>query len=283
MTKKIKIDKVTYKGYGLGYDENGKVAFVPYCLPEEEVEVKIIEDYKDYFVCEPVELIKKSNYRVEPKCKIFEKCGGCDFLNIEYDYEITLKKEILKEIFFRNHVHFNFDLLEVIKSPSRYFYRNNAQLKVSEKGEIGFFKERSLKVIPFPERKCLFLTQKINDFLENINDDSLLFTKGFRIRDGEEIFLKGLKGYQDNEKAIYKVNGYIYELDIDGFFQVNNFTNPFFLNKVLDLIPEGIYNNFVELFCGVGFFSIPIFNEKKNKKLFCIRNFKKSYKLCKNK
>jgi|GEM_PF-2910253 23S rRNA (uracil1939-C5)-methyltransferase len=276
MTKKIKIDKVTYKGYGLGYDENGKVAFVPYCLPEEEVEVKIIEDYKDYFVCEPVELIKKSNYRVEPKCKIFEKCGGCDFLNIEYDYEITLKKEILKEIFFRNHVHFNFDLLEVIKSPSRYFYRNNAQLKVSEKGEIGFFKERSLKVIPFPERKCLFLTQKINDFLENINDDSLLFTKGFRIRDGEEIFLKGLKGYQDNEKAIYKVNGYIYELDIDGFFQVNNFTNPFFLNKVLDLIPEGIYNNFVELFCGVGFFSIPIFNEKKIKNYFASEISKKA-------
>jgi len=45
MTKKIKIDKVTYKGYGLGYDENGKVAFVPYCLPEEEVEVKIIGNY----------------------------------------------------------------------------------------------------------------------------------------------------------------------------------------------------------------------------------------------
>ncbi|MCX8058147.1 MAG: TRAM domain-containing protein [Spirochaetes bacterium] len=262
----ITIEKVTYKGYGFGHTEEGKIIFTPFVLPGEEVEIKIKEDKKDYFIGEVKDIVKSSPYRIKPICDIFGYCGGCDFLNVDYDYEIVLKIEILKELFFRNHLEYEFEnekKFEIIKSPSRFYYRNNAQLKVSEKGELGFFKEKTLRVIPFRNDICFFLTERIREFIKNLSDDILLFNKGFRIRDGIDIFLKGLKGYKEDEKAIYKVKDYYYELDIDGFFQVNKFTNPLFIEKVLEIIGDDKINNFVELYCGVGFFSIPIFINKK--------------------
>lgn len=280
----LNIEKVTYQGFGLSRTEDGKIVFIPYVLPNEKVKVKIKEDKKDYLVCEIEELIEVSPYRIKPICEIFGICGGCDFLNIEYDYELLLKKDILKEIFYRNHIPFDFEnksVFEIIKSPSRLYYRNNAQLKVSERGEIGFFKEKTLKVIPFKNDICFLLSQNIREYLKNINKDFLLFTKGFRIREGEGLFIKGLKGVNDSEIAIYKVKNYSYQIDIDGFFQVNNFTNPIFIDLTLNLVNDFEINNFVELYAGAGFFSIPIFKEKKIKNYFAYELSKKAIEFAK--
>jgi len=255
----ITIEKIVHEGLGLSRLPDGKIIFVPYSLPGEKLEVFIKQDKKDFAFGRINSVLEKSDKRIEPVCPVFEKCGGCSFLHTGYETELEIKKSVLDDILKRNEI--VYPEYNVIESPDRFHYRNNAQIKVTMDGELGFYQQNSLKIIPFRDRNCFLLTGNILDHLKNIDQDTLLFTKGFRIREGREIYTKGIPGEKYTKTIEYIVNKNIYELDIDGFFQVNSLTNPLFLDEVSLLVNEQV-RHFLELYSGIGFFSIPLSKNK---------------------
>ena len=60
-------------------DKNSKgwVVFVPSVLPGERVRVKIFRNHATYSSADLLEVLEPSEHRVEPRCELFEKCGGC--------------------------------------------------------------------------------------------------------------------------------------------------------------------------------------------------------------
>lgn len=267
----ITIEKVVNTGAGLGRLSNGKVIFVPFTLPSEKIKVKITGGKKDFAFGKVIDIITPSPKRSGFHCTVFTKCGGCNYGHTNYDYEIELKKAILFEIlekdtkitkeFILNELPFS-----ILKSKNRFGYRNNAILKVDHKGNLGFFESKSLKIIPFNEF-CKLLPEEMNKYLSQIEKDIFLFTKGFRIRLGDKIYQKGIPTLKNDKFAFYDVNEFKYRVDIDGFFQVNRFNNNTFQKDVVEFIDEGI-DSFVELYAGVGFFTLPIIKNKNIKNIY---------------
>ena len=82
------------------------------------------------------------------KCKISNKCGGCQFLHLEYQKTLDLKKAKVLELFKKENIKVNIE--EIIGTENNFGYRNKMQLAFkTEKNEVvcGFYEENSHKVI----------------------------------------------------------------------------------------------------------------------------------------
>ena len=62
-------------------ENQGKTVLISGALPNEVVEVEFVSSTKDYEIAKVVKVIESSPFRVEPECKYFGRCGGC---NLQY-------------------------------------------------------------------------------------------------------------------------------------------------------------------------------------------------------
>jgi len=160
----IKIEKLVYGGKGIGKID-GKTCFVPYVLPEEVVEVKVKKEKKSFFECELLSIKSPSPDRIEPPCRYFTYCGGCDYQHIPYEIQVEIKREILKETLSRIGKIENPSIEKTIPSREAFYYRNRTQIKV--KGErVGFYKRESREIINIDS--CLLLKEDIGQGFEGI-------------------------------------------------------------------------------------------------------------------
>lgn len=255
------ISTIGANAYGVIKSENEPVVFVPYTLPEEKVAYEIIESHQDYCMARLLDVIEPSSKRVKPECPIFQTCGGCNFLHTDYDEELKIKQNVLLETLKKiGKIEPDF-AFEVIPSPMRFNYRNNAHIKTTNEGGIGFFENKSLNVVPFPSFECKLLTLRINSFLKQLDRHFFLFTRGFTIRDGKEIYTAHLNYSSDSKFCEYTVNNFTYRVGISDFFQVNSHLLNIFQSKVVSLIDPDLKT--VELYGGSGFFSLPLATKMK--------------------
>lgn len=136
---------------------NGKNVFIPYSLPGEELEIEITKSFRDYDLAKIVRIITPSPHRLEPFCPLYGTCGGCNLQHIEIEYQIELRKEILKECFKREGI--ECPPIEVI-SYADTNYRSRVQLTNG-----GFNKKSSNEIISLEE--CPIATAEINGYLKN--------------------------------------------------------------------------------------------------------------------
>ncbi len=252
----IEIEKIVHGGYGFSRSKDG-VLLVPYTVTGDIVDVVCSEGENPKF-CWVRNIIKYSPYRIEPKCPNFKICGGCDFQHIKYDFEVEVKREILKEDLLRI-ASVEIDDIDIIYSKS-INYRNNVQFKTDVDGRIGFFMKRSTEVVSLPESGCPIVDDKINCFVLEISKRTNFKRGGFRVRSNREgeIFKKGIPGIEDDKYCYYRYKDIEYRVDIDGFFQINNFLYEPWLNRVIDYTDLNGDDFVVDLFSGVGFVTLPM-------------------------
>ncbi|MDR3214734.1 MAG: TRAM domain-containing protein, partial [Bacilli bacterium] len=118
MEKKIEIEikKLGVNGEGIGY-YNKKVVFIPNCLPEEIVRIYNLKTEKNYYTAEVEKIIKKSDKRVKPACKYFNKCQVCSIMPLKYEDQIYAKKDYLKESI-KKYAHIDIKFDKVIKDDN---------------------------------------------------------------------------------------------------------------------------------------------------------------------
>ena len=145
---------------------NGMVVFVPKTLPGEKVRFRLIEKKKNYGIGKLIEVVDKSDKRVEPKCPYYNECGGCNLRHQASDYNLLFKK-VKVETALRNIGKINIKVNDVIPSKKEDYYRNKASFKV-ENNKIGFYIEGTYQL--FDIEKCLLLDNMINDSLSVIRN-----------------------------------------------------------------------------------------------------------------
>ncbi len=163
----LKIEKIVFGGDGLARLPDGKVVFVPYSIPEETVQVKIIKDYGDYAEGEIQEILEPSPYRRDPACPYYGVCGGCQFQHITYENQLKIKEEILYDTFKRLGWKDEIPLEKVVPSPKEFHYRNRLRLHVeNEQLKMGFVKRKTHKVLKI--NQCLLADEIINRVLKKL-------------------------------------------------------------------------------------------------------------------
>ena len=170
----VEIEKLTYGNDGLArYGEEKFVVFVKDALPEDKLKVKITNLNKKFARAQIVEIINSPN-RIKPFCALYNACGSCNCQNASYEYLITQKTLILKDIF--KDVIEEDKIYPVIKSPETLEYRHKIQYPARQTKNykrilLGYFKENShdltnIKFCPIQPNIINEITQFVRDNFE---------------------------------------------------------------------------------------------------------------------
>lgn len=285
----VRAESPVYGGFVLG--RNGKVIFIKGAIPGELVEINITESRKDYTIGEVTRVIEASEFRRRPPCPHFGDCGGCQLQYIQYERQVTLKEEILRESLHR----IGGIQIDEISSltDNEFFYRHRVQFKVSQDGKIGFFKEGTREVVAID--RCLVCMEPINDLIARLKGIDLRGVKEIHVISGDSlsILIKGDRAPQkvfdllgtpvikeDTVQAILDsgVSGIAFEngdsigkdyitLEYEGlrytvtpwgFFQGHWALNKKVVNLIIEKLSPLEDKKVIDLYSGAGNFSLPI-------------------------
>jgi 23S rRNA (uracil1939-C5)-methyltransferase len=119
----VEIEKLVHGGQGLARLEDGRKVFVWNALPGERVKIRLIKSKKDYAEGIAEEITKPSSDRIEPEEVNYLATSPWQIMT--FKAENTYKKQIVQEIFYREHVVIpEFDFIAV---PPEYRYRNKME------------------------------------------------------------------------------------------------------------------------------------------------------------
>lgn len=162
----VKIDSLSFGGSGIGRI-SGKVVFVPYSAPGDNVRARIAKDSKGYAEADIIEIVTASPLRKRPLCSLHSICGGCHWLHLPYDEQIKAKEEIFKDTLKRIG---KIDAPVIKPAEPSYLefnYRSRVQFKVSG-NKIGFYKRESHDLVEVPE--CPLAHPLINRILKGLRE-----------------------------------------------------------------------------------------------------------------
>ena len=166
----------TSQGQGIAKIE-GCAVFVPNAMVGERVRVRIEKAQKTWASGKIVELLERSEHRVNRECPVAKLCGGCDFWHMDYQEECRLKAERVRQALNRIGGE-NLEKVEILSAPSCYGYRNKAQYPVSSrKGRAfaGFFRAGTHDVVE--NDRCLILPEQ----MDQVKDAVIRHMNQFRI------------------------------------------------------------------------------------------------------
>jgi len=142
--KTVEIKKLDLNGCGVAYCNN-KPVFINGTLPNENVEIRLVEQKNKYAIAKLLTINKASENRVVAKCQHFTLCGGCDLQHLEYLQQLNFKQNKVIELFSRTGIASSvIDVLPwqkpILSSP--WGYRRKARIGVqfdkNSEATIGF-------------------------------------------------------------------------------------------------------------------------------------------------
>ena len=158
----LTIEKLIYGGDGLArlpatqspnQDRScGKAVFVPFVLAGEKIDAAITEEKPGFARAHATAIVEPSPHRIPPPCPHFARCGGCHYQHSDYDHQLDIKKEILRENLRRIA---KLELpceIQVHPSPP-WNYRNRSRLQMHTHPHFaaGYFKFASHELLPVEE------------------------------------------------------------------------------------------------------------------------------------
>ncbi len=148
-------------------DNNGKKFYINNVLPNEEIEVTINKEKRTIKL---EKIIKASEFRIKPKCDIYDRCGGCKLLHAKYEYQLKLKTQMVQRLFKENNFKQQVNETIGMKSPKEYRNKNQVVFGYDDKRRVvsGFYEENTHRIVNFT--KC-YLQDPISDKIVNTIKD----------------------------------------------------------------------------------------------------------------
>ena len=295
----VRIEKLVYGGEGLAHHE-GHTVFAPFVLPDENVSIEPVETRKKFIRGRVAQIKTPSTDRAVPPCPYFGVCGGCDYQHIPYELQLRYKAEILRETLSRlGRVQWDGPIVPHPSEPFGYRNRVQWKIARDAGGspEIGYFQAGSQKLCAI--RQCPIASRRLNEVLGEIanllqsgklpaelreieafadhDDDRLLVNLAIDAANGAAaettaLFRSALPAIETllvhDRRAdhfdlsgpghiSYRVGNYSYRIGHLSFFQVNRILLDELIRTV---IGEARGRLALDLFAGVGLFSVPLAN-----------------------
>lgn len=291
----VTVTKLDAFGQGVA-NHKGKTIFVKSALPDETVDIQLTEDKKNYAKAKVIKYHNYSQQRVKPKCQYYTKCGGCELQHISSELQQQAKYEALIKLLSKETGALLEDNPPDIVADQPYHYRRRARLAINlVKGElfIGFRQPESSQIINIehcpvlveqldalliPLQSCLrqIKQKKALGHIELIAVDSgiilvLRHTMPLTEQDSRlliqfaEVHHISLYFHGDNlrhasgsKEHYYLINQLKLTFSPLDFIQVNSRINQKMIEKALAWLDVSANDNILDLFCGMGNFSLPI-------------------------
>lgn len=139
-----------FQGEGIARIEGFSI-FIPNAIKGEKIKILIVKVLSSYAFGKIIQIIEKSEHRIDSDCVTYKRCGGCNLRHIDYDETLNMKQNAVQSLVnktLKNPVNVG----QTVAMGNPYHYRNKLQfpIGVNEKGEpvIGVFANRTHKIIP---------------------------------------------------------------------------------------------------------------------------------------
>ncbi|MFZ1073216.1 MAG: class I SAM-dependent RNA methyltransferase [Verrucomicrobiia bacterium] len=235
----LTIHDIAFGGEGVGRVDDF-VVFVPFVLAGEVVEVEVREVKTNFARARLLRVVQPSPERVEPACRYFGQCGGCQYQHMDYAAQLRHKQKQIAGLF--EHVgRFSPGLVgAVVPCPQPYGYRNRIMIrsqwnKPEQKLNIGFVRWDGGLVEDIEE--CKIAEPALNQEIQRVRQNPP--PKG------------GIK-------VVLRIPPENWDVPPDSFFQNNFFLLPKLVETVRDFLRASGARHLVDLYCGVGFFSLEL-------------------------
>ena len=235
----LTIEDLAFGGEGVGRVEDF-VVFVPFVAPGEVVEAQITEVKKRFARARLLRVLTPSPERVEPACRYFGDCGGCQYQHLSYPAQLRLKHKQVCDLFERIGGLAPGLVAPVVPCPEPYGYRNRIMIrsqwdKFKQGLNLGFIRADNRLVVDVDE--CKIAEPALNEQLKQVRAHPP--PKG------------GLK-------VVLRIPPEGWEVPPDSFFQNNFFLLPRLVEVVAECLRRSGSRFLVDVYCGVGFFSIEL-------------------------
>lgn len=149
-----------FEGEGIAKINNFTI-FIPNSIKGEKVKVLIVKVLSSHAFGKVLEIIKKSDKRVESDCNTYKRCGGCNLRHIKYEETLKIKQNAVQSLVNKT-LKTKIQVEETLGMTNPYFYRNKAQYPIgidkNGKPQIGVFANRTHEIIPI--KRCFIQNEK---------------------------------------------------------------------------------------------------------------------------
>lgn len=137
------------EGEGIAKIDNFTI-FIPGAIKGEKLKIIIVKVLTSYAYGKILEIIEKSDKRIDIDCSSYKRCGGCNLRHIDYDETLEIKQSIVQNLVDKN-LKTKVKVNKTIGMGNPYHYRNKLQYPVGidKNGNptIGVFANRSHEII----------------------------------------------------------------------------------------------------------------------------------------
>ena len=256
----VTVEKIVPRGLGIGFAEELTV-LVPLAAPGDTLRVRLTDVKKKLAFAEIAELKVAGPQRVEPPCKYFGTCGGCDFQQMSYAEQLLSKINIIRDCLQRiGKIEFEQEI-KMIGSQQPLEYRSRAGWRIDrENRAMGYFRRDSHDVIDVDS--CPILTPELSETLKRFRESmewDMVWDPVVKMDaasgDGGKVSVYSTSMAEMTEDLTFTVGQDTYTYSAESFFQANKFL----VGELIEAAVGGSSGaNAFDLYCGVGLFSLPM-------------------------
>lgn len=168
----VEISDLTDTGDGVGRFEQ-RVVFVPDTVPGDRILVRLVHVKTKYAQATLKEILKPSPGRVRPSCIVADKCGGCQWQHINYNYQLIAKRNQVIQALERIGGFVQPPVDSVLEADSPLSYRNKVTFPVGRSAigqvQAGYYQKGSHQLINL--NQCPVQDSRFNPMLAEVKLD----------------------------------------------------------------------------------------------------------------
>ncbi|MFH2054762.1 MAG: 23S rRNA (uracil(1939)-C(5))-methyltransferase RlmD, partial [bacterium] len=130
----VEITDLTAEAKAVGRYE-GMVVMVNGGLPGEVVRTEITRLKRRFAFGKCLDLVRRSERRIEPRCAHFDYCGGCSWQDLSYEDQLELKRSFVVEGLKRIGKFEDLEVEPTIPAVEQYGYRNKMEYSFGKDAE----------------------------------------------------------------------------------------------------------------------------------------------------
>lgn len=170
----LTIEDIGADGEGIGRYQ-GFTLFVKDGVVGDELIVRILKTKTTYGYAKIESIVTPSPFRVEPKCSLASRCGGCQIQQLDYQKQLEYKQNKVKNCIERIGGIKEYEMEPIIGMEDPYYYRNKSQYPVGRNKNnelmIGFYAGRSHSIINtdhcyIGDKSNELIVSKIREYIE---------------------------------------------------------------------------------------------------------------------
>ena len=254
----VEAERFAYGGECVTRLPDGKLCFVRGGIPGERLRITVTAEKPRFARGRLLEVLRPAPGRRIPACPRFGVCPGCSYLHIGYPEEVAAKARQFADFLLRGQLAAPEALQPPFPAPRRFGCRNKLTPTVVAAGEgktAAFRADDNVTPVPLPPEGCRLADDALNALLPAAVDAAAAGETLLLRRDGAGgAFAADLPGWPETLEE--EVGGVRFEVPAAGFFQTDPEVAEELAARVADAVAETAPGEVLELYCGVGVFSV---------------------------